>query len=288
LKQKILKNINKTLENNQHMKINQLLIIRRLLLTMGSLLMASQLQADTLAYWNMDGSGATKTNVNTLGSSVSVTPIGTVNLNAVGTVTPVFNPALATGDNYAAMSRSAGPTPETVSLTQDFGNSTYFQFTLAPTGGQLLNITSLSFDAVAATTTTTANREFFLEANKTGFGTTSGNVLYGAGTQSALNPGGGINWSSTLIPFNDSAANTGPYSETLFSVDLSGNSLLQNISDSVTFRIYIGTDTTSQNLGFDNLTVNGSIVPAPEPSVYALAGLGLLLAIGKSRWMRKA
>ena len=270
------------------MKTNQSLIIRRLLLIAGSLLVAGQLQAVTLAYWNMDGAGATKTNVNTVGSGVSVTPIGTVGLAAITSVTPVFNPALTAGDNYAGMARVLGPTPETVGLSQDFANATYFQFTLSPTGGQLLNVTSLSFDVVAATTTTTAKREFFLEADKTGFGTTSGNVLYGAGTQSALNPGGGINWSSTLIPFNDTSANTGPYSETLFSVNLSGNSLLQNISDSVTFRFYIGTDTTSQNLGFDNLTVNGSIVAAPEPSVYALAGLGLVLCIGNWRRMSKA
>jgi len=269
------------------MKINQPLIIRRLLLIAGSLLAAGQLQADTLAYWNMNASGAAKTNVNTAGSGVSVTPISTLNLAAVGTVVPTFNPALASGDNYAGMARVAGPTPETVSLSQDFANSTYFQFTLAPTGGQLLNVTSLSFDVVAATTTYTANRELFVESDKTGYGTSSGNVLYGAATQSALNPGGGINWSSTLIPFNDASANTGPYSETLFSANLSGNSLFQNISDSVTFRFYIGTDTTSQNLGFDNLTVNGSIVAAPEPSVCALAGLGLVLFLGNRR-MRKA
>ena len=270
------------------MKTNQPFIIHRILLLAGSLLVAGQLQADTLAYWNMDSAGATKTNVNTTGAGVAVTPIGTVGLAAVGTVTPVFNPALTAGDNYAGMSRVLGPTPETVGLSQDFANATYFQFTIAPTGGQLLNVTSLSFDVVAATTTYTANREFFLESSKTGYGTSSANVLYGAGTQSALNPGGGINWSSTLIPFNDTSANTGPYSETLFSVDLSGNSLLQNISDSVSFRFYIGTDTTSQNLGFDNLTVNGSIVAAPEPSVYALGGLGLMLCIGNWRRMSKA
>ncbi len=243
-----------------------------------ALLSTASLHADTLAYWNMDGSGASKTNLNTAGSGVTVTPIGTVNLNAVGTVTPTFNPALLAGDNYASISRSAGPTPETVSLAQDFANSTYFQFTLSPTGGQLLNVTSLSFNAVAATATTTANREFFVESDKTGYGTSSGNVLYGAGTQSALAPGGGINWSSTLIPFN-----TGTYSEKLFSVDLSGNSLLQNISDSVTFRFYIGTDTTSQNLGFDNLTINGIVIPVPEPSAVTLLGLGSLALMAVNR-----
>jgi hypothetical protein len=285
LNQIILKNRNKTLENNKHMKINQLLIMRRLLLVTGSLLAAGQLQADTLAFWNMDSSGATKTNVNIVGSGVTVTPISTVNISPIVSVNPVFNPALAAGDNYGGFSRTTGANVAPTLVT-DFANGNYFQFTLAPTGGQFLNISSLSFDAVAATTTTTANRELFLESDKSSFGTSSANVLIGAGTQSALNPGGGINWSSTLIPFNDSAANTGPFSETLFSVDLSGNSLFQNISDSVTFRIYIGTDTVAQNVGFNNLTVNGSVVPAPEPSVYALAGLGFLLTIGK--WRRMA
>ena len=283
--------------HNPHilMKSNQPLKICHIVLLASSLIAVCQLQAGTLAYWNMDGAGATKTNVNTVGSGVAVTPIGTVNLAAITSVTPVFNPALTVGDNYAGMARSTstGGGSWTVGtgssmLNSAYGFSTYFQFTISPTGGQLLNVSSLSFDVVAATTTYTANREFFVESSKTGYGTSSANVLYGAGTQSALNPGGGINWSSVLIPFNDASANTGPYGETLFSVDLSGNSLLQNISDSVTFRFYIGTDTTSQNLGFDNLTVNGSIVPAPEPSVYALAGLSLVLCAGNWRRMSKA
>src|ERR1035438_7115162 len=201
---------------------------------------AASLQADTLAYWNMDGAGATKTNANTVGSGVTVTPIATVGLGAVGTV--VFH-----SDNYAAMTRVVGPTPETVSLAQDFANSTYFQFTLAPVAGNF-NITSISFYCMAGTATTTVNREFFLESDATGYGTSSANVLYGAGTQSALNPGGGINWSSTLIPLNTGA-------ETLFSVDLSGNSAFANLAGPVSFRIYIGTDTTSQTVGFDDLTV---------------------------------
>jgi hypothetical protein len=267
LKQKILKNMNKTLENNKLMKINQLLIIRRLLLITGSLLAAGQLHADTLAFWNMDGSGATKTNATTVNPGVTLTAgggISTVNLGAVGTV--VFH-----SDNYAAMNRIAGPTPETVSLAQDFANGTYFSFTLAPVAGSF-SVTNISFYCMAGTATTSANREFFLESDATGFGTTSANVLYGGATQSALNPGGGINWDSTLIPFNTGA-------ETLFSVDLSGNSAFANLTGSATFRFYIGTDTTAQTVGFEDLTVLGTV---PEPSVYALAGLGLvLLSIGK-------
>ena len=258
-------------------------LISSLTLLSVALLSAPSVQADTLAYWNMDASGAAKTNVNTVASSVTVTPIGTVNLGAVGTVTPVFNPALPSGDNYAGMSRSSstGGGNWDNTLATAYGFSTYFQFTLAPTAGPI-TVTGISFDAVAATTTTTANREFFLESSLTGYGTSSANVLYGAGTQAGLNPGGGINWSSTLIPFNDTAANTGPYSETLFSADLSGNSAFQNISGPVTFRVYIATDTVNQNLGFDNLTVVG----VPEPSSFAFisfAGLAALLAVGRRR-----
>ena len=249
---------------------------------------AASLHADILAFWNMDAAGAAKTNVNTVGSGLAVTPISTVGLNGIVSVTPVFNPALTAGDNYAGMARNVGPTPETVSLAQDYANSAYFQFTLSPNAGQLLTVSNLSFDCVAATTTLTANRECFLESDKTGFGTSSANVLFGAGTQSALNPGGGINWSSTLIPFNDPSANTGPYHETLFSVDLSGNSAFANIADSVTFRIYIGTDTTSQNLGFDNLTVNGLVTPVPEPSSIAFLGLGGLSLLVASRRRHQA
>lgn len=237
------------------------------------LLSTSSIHADTLAYWNMDGSGATKTNVNTVGSGVTVSPIGTTGLNAIGSSQMTIAPS----DNYAAISRMVGAN-DTPALAADFSDNAYFSFTITPTLGSVA-ITNISFYCMAATANTAANREFFLESDATGYGTTSANVLLGAGTQSALNPGGGINWSSTLVPFQNASQ------EVLFSVDLSENEAFADLTGPVTFRFYIGTDTVSQNLGFDDLTVSG-IAPVPEPSTFALLGLSGFVLLAASRRRR--
>jgi hypothetical protein len=267
LKQKVLKNKNETIENNKHMKINQSSIMRRLLVITGSLLAAGQIQADTLALWNMDATpNANKVIANTVASGLTAGNLIANNLNTpAGINLANDNPANA----YIAWSinSSTGSTPNT--LAAAIVAASYFSFTLTPNAGQSLDLTTLSFDAVAGTAGP-SDRAFYVLSDKTGY------------TTSALLLSGDTTTGSPLIPYNTTT------SDQLFSVDLSGNSLFQNISDSVTFRFYLRTPTVSQNLGFDNLTANGSVVPAPEPSVYALGGLGLMmLALGK-KWCRTA
>jgi len=266
LKQKILKNINKTIENNKHMKINQFLIIRHLLLVAGSLLVAGQLQADTLAYWNMDATpSANKIIANTVASGLTAGNLIANNLNApAGINLANDNPANA----YIAWSINSSTASTPNDLADALTAASYFSFTLTPNAGQSLDLTTLSFDAVAGTAGP-SDRAFYVLSDKTGY------------TTSALLLSGDTTTGSPLIPYNTTT------SDQLFSVDLSGNSLFQNISDSVTFRFYLRTPTSSQNLGFDNLTVNGSVIPAPEPSSIAFLGLGGLALLAANRHRRR-
>ncbi len=227
-----------------------------------ALFSVTMLKADTLALWDMQATpNSAKVNASTVGAGLTAGVLSPVNLNAPGGIDLAFDLT----DHYIAWSRSAG-TADT-SLAAALAENTYFSFTLTPNLGQALTVTSLSFDAVAGTAGP-SDRSFYVLADKTGF--TTGGMLLTGSTVSG----------SPLMPYN-----TTP-SDVNFSADLSANSLFANISDSVTFRIYLRTPTTSQNIGFDNLTVNGVMAAVPEPSTLALLGLGgfALLAVRHRRF----
>lgn len=211
-----------------------------------ALFSVTSLQADVLALWDMQTTpNSTKVNPTSVGAGLTAGVLTPMNLNAPAGITLL-------SDAYIAWSRSAG-TSDT-SLAAALAENTYFSFTLTPSVGQALTVTSISFDAVAGTAGP-SDRSFYVLADKTGF--TTGGMLLTGSTVSG----------SPLMPYN-----TTP-SDVNFSADLSANSLFANISDSVTFRIYLRTPTTSQNIGFDNLTVNGVVTAVPEPSSLALLGL---------------
>jgi PEP-CTERM motif len=229
------------------------------------LLPAASLRADVFAFWGNTNTStlATPTYVDSAvlaagnQTGVNLTSGNPINMSPKGTSTY----------NYAAWSRSSatGGAAGDLSLDQVLADATYFSFTLTPNAGQTITIDSVSFDSMLGTSTTTANREFFLLSNETGYLDTD--VLLAGGSQPTI---GGYTFTTPQIPLNNSTIGDQNYS-----VDLSGNSAFANLTGPVTFRIYIGTDTVSQNLGFSQLTVNGVVVPAPEPSSLAFLGLGL-------------
>ena len=131
---------------------------------------------------------------------------------------------------------------ESITLCRAAGISddTYFSVTITPDAGKSISLTSISFDAMAGTAGP-SDRQFYLMSDKTGYLSTA--VLATASTVTG----------SPLVPYNTSTFDQN------FSADLSGNSALSNITDSVTFRFYIATPTTFQNVGFDDITVKGII-----------------------------
>jgi len=219
------------------------------------------LKADTLALWDMQATpSSAKVNASTVGAGLTAGVLSPVNLNAPQGIDLAFDPT----DHYIAWSRSAG-TSDT-SLAAALAENTYFSFTLTPDAGQALTITSLSLEAVAGTAGP-SDRSFFALSDITGY--TTGGLLLTGSTVSG----------SPLMPYNTTTFDQS------FSVDLSANSLFANITDSVTFRIYLRTPTTSQNIGFNDLTINGLVTAVPEPSALALLGLGgfALLAVRHRR-----
>jgi len=229
-------------------------------LTSLSLLFAASLHADVLAQYDMETSGSRHI-ASTVATDVTAGNLTGNNLNAPSSFILSSVPG-GSGDDYIAWSRSAG-----IARTDAIGviaDGTFFSFTLTPDAGRTISLDSITFDA-AAGTGGPSNRQFYLFADKTTY--TSGNVLASASTIAG----------SPLLPYNTTTFDQG------FFADLTG-SAFQNITDSVTFRVYIATPNVSQNVGFDNITINGTVIP--EPATYALLGGLSALALVVSRRRR--
>jgi hypothetical protein len=206
----------------------------------------ASLQADVLAQYDMETSGSRIVASTVISDITSSNLVGSNNLKAPASFTLA---SVDAADDYIAWSRNAGSAQTTAEGV--IADNTYFSFTLTPEVGKSITIDSISFD-VAAGTAGPSDRQFYLFADKSGY--LSGNVLFSASTEIG----------SPLLPYNTTTFDQN------FSITLSGNSAFQNITDSVTFRLYIATPTNSQNIGFDDITVNGSVIP--EPGSYALLG----------------
>ncbi|WFB36476.1 PEP-CTERM sorting domain-containing protein [Kiritimatiellota bacterium B12222] len=222
---------------------------------------ASSLQATILVQYDMENASnrdATSTEV----SGLSASDLTLNNLNASGITTPS-----GSSDVFRTIiSAYAGGTTAGEALTEGAGaTGTYFYLTITPDALKSISLTSISFDTFAATGGP-STRQVYLFSDKTGI--TDGDELISASTVSG----------SPLIPYNSTATGQN------FSLDLSGISAFQNISDSVNFRFYTQTPTASQGIAFDDITIEGSVNTIPEPSSYALFCLtGMAFLLFRSR-----
>lgn len=131
--------------------------------------------------------------------------------------------------------------------------NSYFYLTLTPDAGKSMSITSISFDAVAGTAGP-STRSAYLMSSKAG--------AYEAGNE--------------LLTATPLVYNTSTFDQN-YSVDVSGISGFQNITDTTFLRFYIQTPGTHQNVGFDDITVNGSVIPEPATiSFFGFAGIAVM------------
>jgi hypothetical protein len=141
------------------------------------------------------------------------------------------------------------------SLASAITGNQYLSFTLTPSSGYAVSLTSLSLLSGVSTATTSFHGEVLSSA--TGFNSAASLHSY--------------SFSSTTAP--------------LQSITLSGVSALQNVTGPVEFRIYGWRDTggTStfrlRSLTGNDLVLNGTVSAVPEPSTYA-AIIGALTLAG--------
>jgi hypothetical protein len=182
----------------------------------------------------------------TVGANVTVSAISLGDTTNGLDVYLVRNPATAYDNNVLMTGwREDGTNPQTGDA---FTADKFFQFTVTPNVGSPLDLTSLDF--LVARGGDSGTRLYEIRSNLTG--TTS---LAGPVEPTAVRSGG-------TAGMDD------------ISIDLTGYTEFQNLSNPVTFQFAVATTNSTLNLEWDNITVTA----VPEPSTYAIfAGL---LALG--------
>ncbi len=201
--------------------------------------------ASTLVEYGMTGSNtAAIVQATTVSASLSVTvltansPLSLTNIGTAPHLSLVANPGVA---------------ESSLSLANTLTDGTYFSFTITPSSGTDFSLTSLSFLAAAGGSSTP--RAFYVFSSIDGF--SASNLLLSDSTSGTLKVG---------------AANL-----TSYSLDLSG-AQYQNLTEAVTFRIYIQSPGATSSLLFSDILVAGSVVPEPTTTaLFALAfGWGII------------
>lgn len=170
------------------------------------------------------------------------------------------------GLNSSTLSRGAGASASTGGnsfRTQGFGNdgialtnTDYFQFTISPTAGNKVSLSSISaaFNGTAS------------------FAASPGVTMAYAYSLDGTN-------FTLLSSFNKTGTTSTP-----ISFDVSAQSALQNVTSSITMRFFASGQTTTGGWGFSSsasgvngLEIAGTVTAIPEPSAYAtLVGAGVL------------
>ncbi len=197
-------------------------------------------QADVLANYSFSGSsrGSFDSDLNTAASVFNDGP------GWVASIDPLRGnpaPCIAVGSN-----QTDGTTQGGAVTAED-----YYTFTITPNPGGMMSLTTLSFDF----------------ANYTNSGAFPTENIF---TRSSLD-----NFSVNLAgAVTVTAGSSGAFTHADISLTAAG---FQNATGPIEFRLYIYDSTTSVDKGalLDNVVLVGSAIP--EPSVYMLLGVGILL-----------
>ncbi len=143
----------------------------------------------------------------------------------------------------------------------------YIEFVLTPDTLVEMNFTSLSFDFFMQNVSGSgsATQSLFLRSSLDGFASTVGTI-----SRTQLANSGNTSWTDSTRTFDLSAP------------------LYQAVDQAVAFRLFFYRSTAAgiqegTITRLDNFSFNGSTVVIPEPSTYALLGLGL----GALIWLRR-
>jgi hypothetical protein len=128
-------------------------------------------------------------------------------------------------------------------------SNVYFTFAVAPNAGYEINLSSLAFNVARGGASTV--RDYDIRSSLDGFANSLTGIV---------------------------AINTARPVFTPVSLDLSA-AQFQSLTSPVTFQVRFFTPTVAQNVDFDDITLNGAVVPVPEPGSAVL----ILTTIGG--WM---
>jgi len=192
-------------------------------------------------------------------SAVSINMISNVTAPADGTALAAGNVGLTRfwNSEWAGFDTSCA-NGTAIDSAAEFATG-YWTLTVTANAGYQLDLTSLDYDIARGGTAGTRLYMLFAEVD--------GGVFAFGDTPIDASPGG-----------NETGLRTSPRP---VSVDLTG-AAYQGI-DSITFRFYPLTDSTTRTMGFDGWTLSGTVVPEPGSAFLLAAGAGWLLRRRKAK-----
>ena len=197
----------------------------------------------------------------TAGAGISGFGISTVGDNSAVPFASSVGTGDANNDPQAALFTGSSAAQATQQAAID--NNDYFTFTITPEAGFTYSFNSLQFKIVATGAVANAPEGFFVQSSATG----ATNLAMGTVTTTRSTDG----------------------EFALFSTDLTAFVGLQNITTPTEFRIYVYNpdgNAVSTGLRLDKFQLQADVIP--EPSTYAMIGLGAALLVGMQRFRRKS
>ena len=230
---------------------------------------ASYVSADVLAQYDFTlGTSSTDTNLQSTAGAFT---------NGAGFTGSIVTTQGSTAGNpsYGTSQQNGASGVDATTTALAITNNEYFSFTITPNAGLVLNLDSISFSMQVGITLTTATQDttYALFSSVNGF--SIGSVI--SSNTYTENSDGNASTSSL-----DSFVNTG-------TIALTG-SAYDNVTGQVEFRIYLsdgGSNNAAPLIKIDDVILNGTTAPIPEPSTYAMMGLGAAMLVGIQRFRRK-
>lgn len=226
-------------------------------------------QGAVLGYWNFNeapgGTGPTYLQSATLPTGVTASVVTASGFNDGNYGTGQTVSGVAGSRAYVFQMTNIGTTEAGALSGSGLGSGPdTFTFTLTPSSGYAVNLSQLSFYAWGNTGISAASFNFFVQTSLT-------SATLGTYTQAGSTTGVGIATTASPTAENNQ-----------YILNLSGVPELQNVTEPVTFTIGVYRTGTGGNLRFDELQIQGDVVP--EPSGIALGALGLAAAlVGRRR-----
>lgn len=161
---------------------------------------------------------------------------------------------LGISNSHSSGPAAAFPVMAASGYSTSVASDRYFQFTLTPQPGYQFDLTNITFDVASGGSSA---RPYEVRYSFDNFATNS----FAADGSAAATVSGNMAFRHITATLSDQIA------------------LTNTTTSTVTFRFFGATTATNLEIRYDNITVNGTVSPIPEPGTLALLAAGGLLLL---------